>query len=54
MSATALDLGEILRRNVGFSDAELATARQEQAKTGHRLTDALLAAGHVAADQVLV
>ena len=53
MNATSLDLGEILRRNVGFSDEQLAAARQEQAKTGDRLTDALLAAGQVTADQVL-
>ena len=53
MSTTAIDLGEILRRNVGLSDEQISGARQEQARTGGRLADALLAAGHITADQVL-
>ncbi|MEE8474870.1 MAG: type II secretion system ATPase GspE [Myxococcota bacterium] len=53
MSATAIDLGEILRRNVGLSDEQISGAREEQARTGGRLADALLAAGHITADQVL-
>ena len=48
-----LDLAEILRRNVGLSDEQLAAAREEQAASGGRLVDALVSAGHVTAEQVL-
>ncbi len=49
----SLDLTEILRRNVGLSDEQLAGAREEQAASGGRLVDALVSAGHVTAEQVL-
>jgi general secretion pathway protein E len=50
---SCLDLAEILRRNVGLSDEQLAGAREEQAESGGRLVDALVSAGHVTAEQVL-
>jgi len=50
---SCLDLAEILRRNVGLSDEQLAGARAEQAASRGRLVDALVSAGHVTAEQVL-
>jgi len=48
-----LDLGEILLRNTTLSDEQLAAARQHVSEEGGRLTDVLVRAGHVSAEEVL-
>ena len=49
----ALDLGAILLETTTLSETQLAEAQQRRAETGQRLTDLLVAAGWVSADQVM-
>jgi general secretion pathway protein E len=51
--AEPLDLASILRRNTDLTEEQLARAREEQAESGGRLTDVLMAEGYVSPDQVL-
>jgi general secretion pathway protein E len=51
--AEPLDLAAILRRNTDLTEEQLARAREEQAESGGRLTDVLMAEGYVSPDQVL-
>jgi general secretion pathway protein E len=51
--AEPLDLASILRRNTDLTEEQLARAREEQAESGGRLADVLMAEGYVSPDQVL-
>ena len=47
------DLGDMLLESTELSEDQLAAAREKQAESGGRLTDVLVAAGYVSADEVL-
>ena len=48
-----LDLGQILLRSTQLTEEQLESVRSEQAERSGSLTDALIAAGHVTADEVM-
>jgi general secretion pathway protein E len=52
-SLESLDLGSILLRTTELTEEQLAEARAEQASSGGRLADLLVASGKVSSDEVL-